>query len=182
MRLHPLVLRITLPAKLSIHRRQHEPHMIVLRRIDQVPQLLLPRPASRPSIRPICCFFCHRAQVWQLPVDCQPQQHRQISRHAPILPRNMMEAAPTRMIRPGSLVKKLAILSHRWTGTAFCVLFLWWFVSGIFMMYCDYPEVKPSDRLTHAQPVDAARVRLTASEAWSSLHTKGAPDEVRLAT
>jgi hypothetical protein len=84
------------------------------------------------------------------------------------------------MFRPGSLIKKLAILSHRWTGSAFCVLFLWWFVSGIFMMYCDYPEVKPSDRLTHAQPIDTARVRLTPAEAWQSLHTKGEPDEVRL--
>ncbi len=92
----------------------------------------------------------------------------------------MMEAAPTRMIQPARLVKKLAILSHRWTGTAFCVLFLWWFVSGMFMMYCDFPEVKLADRLTHAQPIDNSLVRLTPEEAWQSLHTKGAPDEVRL--
>jgi hypothetical protein len=81
------------------------------------------------------------------------------------------------MLRP---LKRFAILCHRWTGAAFCVLFLWWFVSGIFMMYCGFPEVKDSDRLAHAQPLDASRVRLTPLEAWQSLQTKGAPDEVRL--
>ena len=49
-------------------------------------------------------------------------------------------------------LKKFAIFCHRWTGSAFCVLFCWWFVSGIFMMYVDYPEVNDSDRLAHAQP------------------------------
>ncbi len=77
-------------------------------------------------------------------------------------------------------LKKFAILCHRWTGTAFCVLFAWWFISGIFMMYVDYPEVKDSDRLAHAQVIDASKVQLTAAQAWASLKTKGEPDEVRL--
>jgi hypothetical protein len=77
-------------------------------------------------------------------------------------------------------MKKFAILCHRWTGSAFCVLFCWWFVSGMFMMYVDYPEVNDSDRLAHAQPLDASRVRLTPAQAWTSLGTKGEPDEVRL--
>lgn len=77
-------------------------------------------------------------------------------------------------------VKKFAILCHRWTGAAFCVLFAWWFISGIFMMYVDYPEVKDADRLGRAQPIDAARVQLTAAQAWASVKTKGEPDEVRL--
>jgi hypothetical protein len=77
-------------------------------------------------------------------------------------------------------MKKFAILCHRWTGAAFCVLFAWWFISGIFMMYVDFPEVKDSDRLARAQPLDASRVQLTAAQAWASLKTKGEPDEVRL--
>ena len=52
-------------------------------------------------------------------------------------------------------LKKFAIVCHRWTGAAFCILFCWWFLSGIFMMYCDYPEVKSADRLAHALPLDA---------------------------
>jgi hypothetical protein len=77
-------------------------------------------------------------------------------------------------------MKKFAILCHRWTGAAFCVLFAWWFISGIFMMYVDYPEVNDSNRLAHAQAIDASRVQLTAAQAWASLKTKGEPDEVRL--
>jgi hypothetical protein len=49
-------------------------------------------------------------------------------------------------------------------------------------MYVDYPEVKDSDRLARAQPLDASHVRLTAAQAWESLKTKGEPDEVRLRT
>jgi hypothetical protein len=50
----------------------------------------------------------------------------------------------------------------------------------MFMMYVDYPEVTDSDRLAHAQPLDASRVLLTPAQAWTSLRTKGEPDEVRL--
>src|SRR5580704_13724565 len=78
-------------------------------------------------------------------------------------------------------LKKLAIFAHRWTGAAFCLLFSWWFVSGIFMMYFDYPEVTEADRLTHSQPLDRAHVTLAPAEAWAQLKIKGAPDEVTLA-
>jgi hypothetical protein len=77
-------------------------------------------------------------------------------------------------------VKKFAILCHRWTGTAFCILFCWWFISGTFMMYVDYPEVTDSDRLAHARVIDLSRIHLTPEQAWSSLKTKGEPDEARL--
>jgi len=77
-------------------------------------------------------------------------------------------------------LKKLAILSHRWTGAAFCVLFSWWFISGVFIMYCDYPEVTRADRLARAEALDASRIRLSAREAWAHLQTAGAPDSVRL--
>jgi hypothetical protein len=85
------------------------------------------------------------------------------------------------MPRAITQMKKFAILCHRWTGTAFCLLFSWWFISGIFMMYCDYPEVKRSDRLARAQTLDGAQIHLTPDQAWTSLKTKGEPDEVRLA-
>ena len=48
------------------------------------------------------------------------------------------------------------------------------------MMYFDYPEIKSSDRLARAQPLDVARIQLTPQQAWTSLKTKGEPDEVRL--
>jgi hypothetical protein len=79
-------------------------------------------------------------------------------------------------------LKRLAIFAHRWTGAAFCLLFSWWFVSGIFMMYFDYPEVTERDRLAHAQPIDASQVKLSPEEAWTQLKTRGAPDEVIVET
>jgi|GEM_PF-2874784 len=78
-------------------------------------------------------------------------------------------------------LKKLAILSHRWTGAAFCVLFAWWFISGLFIMYFDYPGVDAAARLARSDVLDRAHVTLTASEAWSRLHLQGEPDAVTLA-
>ncbi len=49
------------------------------------------------------------------------------------------------------------------------------------MMYCDYPEVKQSDRLARALPLDEARIRVSPAEAWSKLQTPGDPDDVTLA-
>src|SRR5262249_23546970 len=49
------------------------------------------------------------------------------------------------------------------------LLFAWWFFSGIFMMYWDYPEVKEADRLQRAQVVDAANVELSPQEAFAKL-------------
>jgi hypothetical protein len=47
-------------------------------------------------------------------------------------------------------------------------------------MYCDYPEVNDSDRLTHAQTIDPSRVSLGPGEAWAQLKTPGVPDDVAL--
>jgi len=85
------------------------------------------------------------------------------------------------MSRALTALKKIAIFCHRWMGVVFCLLFAWWFISGIFMMYCDYPSVEASDRLAHAQPIDAARVQLSPEEAWASLRMNRPPDEVKLA-
>jgi len=85
------------------------------------------------------------------------------------------------MFRALAAMKKLAVFCHRWMGVVFCLLFFWWFISGIFMMYCDYPSVEAPDRLAHAQAIDAARVQLSPEEAWASLRMNRPPDEVKLA-
>lgn len=82
---------------------------------------------------------------------------------------------------PTLALKRIAIFAHRWTGAAFCLLFSWWFISGVFMMYCDYPEVKESDRLARAQALNPMLMNLTPEEAWAKLTTPGEPDEVTLA-
>ena len=75
------------------------------------------------------------------------------------------------------LVKKTAILCHRWMGVAFCLLFAWWFVSGIFMMYWDYPAVSEADRLARAPVLDASQVKLVAGR---SLRSAGFGSATRL--
>jgi hypothetical protein len=80
-----------------------------------------------------------------------------------------------------TLVKKFAILCHRWMGVAFCLLFAWWFLSGIFMMYWDYPDVSASNRLERAQPIDRSKIQISAREAWSKLGEKGEAGGVALA-
>jgi hypothetical protein len=85
-----------------------------------------------------------------------------------------------------TLVKKTAILCHRWMGVVFCLLFAWWFVSGVFMMYWDYPEVSDRDRLERAPVLDASDVKLSPVEAYAALDpdkagSDQAPGSVRLA-
>ena len=60
--------------------------------------------------------------------------------------------------------KKLAIVCHRWMGVAFSLLFLWWFVSGIFMMYWTYPDVSEADQLQHAPVLHPGNIVLSPAE------------------
>jgi len=76
--------------------------------------------------------------------------------------------------------RKYAILCHRWMGVTFCVLFAMWFVSGIVLMYWDYPGVGSRDRLSRAAALDASRIRLSPNEAFKRLDTTQTPNQVRL--
>ena len=78
-------------------------------------------------------------------------------------------------------LRKFAIFCHRWMGVAFCLLFTWWFVSGMFMMYWDFPAVRDADRLAHSQSLDASRIRISPEQAYKALGSDFAPDQVRLA-
>jgi hypothetical protein len=92
-------------------------------------------------------------------------------------------ATPSKLISTSYvliLVKKTAILCHRWMGLAFCLLFAWWFVSGIFMMYWDYPAVSTADRLERAPVLDAAQLKLSPAEAYSKLDSDRSASSTRL--
>ena len=67
-------------------------------------------------------------------------------------------------------------------GVALCLLFAWWFVSGIFMMYWDYPSVSDADRREHAPVLDPAQVKLSPEQAWSKVDSDQAPGSTRLAS
>lgn len=60
-----------------------------------------------------------------------------------------------------------AIVWHRWLGIAFCFLFLFWFASGIVMMYAHMPVLSPEERLARLPQLDAAQVKLSPAEAWA---------------
>jgi hypothetical protein len=84
--------------------------------------------------------------------------------------------------RVAIVVKKFAILCHRWMGVAFCLLFAWWFVSGIFMMYWDYPSVSAADRLERAPFLDVSQVKISPADAYKTLRSDQPPGSARLAS
>lgn len=64
------------------------------------------------------------------------------------------------------------IYVHRWLGIAGCVLFIAWFVSGIVMMYARMPVVTAEERLTRAEPLDLASLRVSPAEAAAAAGVK----------
>jgi hypothetical protein len=78
-------------------------------------------------------------------------------------------------------IRKLAIFCHRWMGLAFCLLFAWWFFSGIFMMYWDFPSVSQADRLERSLAIDTSKIQISPGEAWAKLGIEGRPAGVQLA-
>ena len=77
-------------------------------------------------------------------------------------------------------LKRWSILTHRYLGVGFCVLFLLWFVSGVVMMYRDYPSVKPEQRLGRLEALNAAQIQLTPAEALRRSGLAAPPQRVRL--
>jgi hypothetical protein len=80
------------------------------------------------------------------------------------------------------MLKRSAILVHRWLGVALCLVFMLWFSSGIGMMYWEFPEVTAADRLERAPALKSAAIQLSPREAFAALGTSAAPARVRLNT
>ena len=78
------------------------------------------------------------------------------------------------------MIKKGLIFLHRWMGVALSALFLLWFVSGIVMMYWDFPSVRAEDRLDRSTPLDATSIRLSPAEAYATLGVRQPVAQVRL--
>lgn len=84
------------------------------------------------------------------------------------------------MCAAAASLKRLILIVHRWMGVAFCLLFLLWFLSGIFMLYCDYPSVSRVDRLSHASALDPGSIRLSPQAAYQQLQSGVPPDAARI--
>lgn len=84
------------------------------------------------------------------------------------------------MLPVGVHLRKFAMFVHRWLGLAFCLLFLLWFVSGIVMMYSDYPSVSSKDRLAKAEALNSGMIHVSPEAAYSTLGKSQPPDQVAL--
>jgi hypothetical protein len=78
------------------------------------------------------------------------------------------------------LLRKYSILVHRWMGVAFCVIFFVWFVSGIVMMYWDFPRWTPAKHLARSERLNAAAIQVAPKHAYDVLNLSGSPDRVRI--
>ena len=77
-------------------------------------------------------------------------------------------------------ILRFLIFVHRWVGVALCVVFLFWFPSGIGMMYWRFPEVTAEDRLDRSPNLDPAKIVLSPDEAAEKAGIQASPTQVRL--
>lgn len=57
------------------------------------------------------------------------------------------------------------VLSHRWLGIAFGLLFAMWFASGIVMHFVPFPSLTEAERFAGLAPVEPAEVRIAVADA-----------------
>ena len=74
--------------------------------------------------------------------------------------------------------KTLFIYVHRWSGIAFSLVFLVWFVSGVAMMYVRMPQLSSAERLGHIAPLDLTTAAVSPAEAARRHDLR--PDRLRL--
>src|SRR5262245_34845260 len=66
-------------------------------------------------------------------------------------------------------LRQSIVFVHRWLGVVLSSLFLLWFLSGIGLMYWDFPSVRPADRLERAPALDASVIRVSPAHAAASV-------------
>lgn len=57
------------------------------------------------------------------------------------------------------------VLSHRWLGIAFCLLFAMWFATGIVMHFVPFPSLTEAERFAGLVPVDRGEIRISVGDA-----------------
>jgi hypothetical protein len=70
---------------------------------------------------------------------------------------------------------------HRWIGICLCVPFLVWFLSGLVLMYCDFPAVSELSRLEYLTPLEKNTIRISPAFAAAQAGISQA-DEARIST
>lgn len=74
--------------------------------------------------------------------------------------------------------RRVLIYTHRWLGTAGCLVFFVWFVSGIVMMYARMPRLTAEERLARMPTLDLTHVAVLPADAARSVG--GVPSRVRV--
>jgi hypothetical protein len=69
-------------------------------------------------------------------------------------------------------MKRAIHLFHRWAGIALCAIFALWFLSGIFMMYVEFPQLTREERIAAAPELDFTTARRSPAAAFFSLHAR----------
>lgn len=57
------------------------------------------------------------------------------------------------------------VLSHRWLGIAFCLLFAMWFATGIVMHFVPFPSLTEAERFAGLAPVDRGGTTISVADA-----------------
>ncbi|MDN3272718.1 PepSY-associated TM helix domain-containing protein [Frankia sp. RB7] len=57
------------------------------------------------------------------------------------------------------------VLSHRWLGIAFCLLFAMWFASGIVMHFVPFPSMTGAERFAGLAPVERGAATMAVADA-----------------
>jgi hypothetical protein len=57
------------------------------------------------------------------------------------------------------------VLSHRWLGIAFCLLFAMWFASGIVMHFVPFPSLTEAERFAGLAPLDRGKTTISIADA-----------------
>ncbi|WP_428312817.1 PepSY domain-containing protein [Hydrocarboniphaga sp.] len=65
--------------------------------------------------------------------------------------------------------KRPLFIAHRWAGIVLCAFFVLWFVSGIFMMYVEFPQLTRGERLAALPALDFSTARLSPAQALATL-------------
>jgi hypothetical protein len=79
------------------------------------------------------------------------------------------------------VLKRSLIVMHRWLGVALALNFFVWFVSGIGMMYWEFPGISEADRLAHLPSLKADLLQVPVADAFAAAGLESASD-VRVAS
>jgi PepSY-associated TM region len=81
---------------------------------------------------------------------------------------------------PTQFALRAAIFCHRWLGFVLCPFVIFWFASGIVMMYWGFPEVSQDERFARTDTIDPSAIRVSPEAAYGKLGWAGSPENAEI--